>query len=121
VTEEAFRYSCWDQVGRGRDGARETMATGRVIYVLSREIAGNSTSAVRAWSSRSVDALSREEIWAKEQGSARFGTGSRCELARIFGKDSSDRQQWSNDRFQWWTTKEKTRGGAAVVVDGVER
>ena len=62
---------------RGRDGVRETMATGLVIYELSLEIAGSSTSVAKAWSSTGMDVLSREEIRAKEQRSARFGTGSR--------------------------------------------
>jgi hypothetical protein len=73
-------------VGRGLDGVRETMGTGRVIYVLSLEIVGNSTSAAKAWSSTSMYALSREEIWAREQRSARFGTGSRRKGVRNFGK-----------------------------------
>jgi len=73
-------------VGRELDGVRETMATGRVIYVLSLEIAGNSTSAAEAWSSTSMYALSREEIWAREQGSARFGTGSGRKRVRDFWK-----------------------------------
>ena len=53
-------------MGRELDGVRETMATGRVIYVLSLEIVGNSTSAAKASSSTSMYALSREEIWARE-------------------------------------------------------
>ena len=66
-------------MGQGRDGVRETMATGLVIYVLSLEIVGSSTSVAKAWSSTGVDVLSREEIRAKEQRSARFATGSRRE------------------------------------------
>ena len=44
---------------------RETMVTGRVVYVLSLEIVGNSTSTTKAWSSESTNALSRDEIWAR--------------------------------------------------------
>lgn len=71
-------------MGREPDGVRETMVTGRVIYVLSREIAGNSTSPTKARPSRSTDALSREEIWAEEQCSVWFGTGCGQERVRVF-------------------------------------
>lgn len=73
-------------MGRGRDGVRESMATGPVIYVLSRGIAGNSTSPAKAWSSRSPGALSREKIWAKEQRIARTGAEYRRERMRDFGE-----------------------------------
>lgn len=71
-------------MGRGLDGVCETMAKGRLIYVLSLEIAGNSTSARKAWLSTSMDPLSREKMRARKQCSARFGTGSRRKRVRMF-------------------------------------
>lgn len=61
ATEGVFQYSRWDQADQVRDGVRETMATGQVICVLSREIVGSSTSAARVLLLRSMDALSREK------------------------------------------------------------
>jgi hypothetical protein len=39
----------------------------------------------------------------------------------IFGRNLDDRQRRLNDLFRWRATREKTRGGAVVVVDGVKR
>ena len=58
VTEGVFQYSRLDRVGRARDGVYETMATGRVICVLSRGMVGSSTSAAQALLLGSMDALS---------------------------------------------------------------
>lgn len=76
MTGGVFQYSRWDQAGRVQDGVCETMTTGRVICVLSREMVGSSTSAAQGLLPRNMDALSREKI---QERSARFGAGSRQE------------------------------------------
>ena len=82
---------------------RETMAKGRVIYVLSLEIAGNSTSTAKAWLLTSMDPLSREKIWAREQLFSAVWYWIQTQKSEdVFGKnraiDSNERTVISSDR-----------------------
>ena len=70
---EVTLYSRWALAGQGQDGVYETMWTGRVICVLSREIVGNSTSAVQTSFPGSV-----------YEPSVRFGIGSSQERTGNF-------------------------------------